>query len=231
MAKGKKRSRSGKTSSSKRKSVKAYTSKRQLGTRTAAVERNLKYAEKKNWDGSLDWIGNTNGTGGEASITPINCLSAIPLGTTANNRVGRRIHAKSLYITGRVFAQTNLVGTAAFRMVVFQDKQPNGALPTVTQVLESDHILSPLNLGNAKRFKVLADERGQMVSVDTIEGYLFERYIKLNLEIGFTNVAGAVDHTAVLTNGLYMLVFLGGWTVTSGSSFATMKTRLRFIDL
>lgn len=230
MAKGKKRSRSGKTSSSKRKSVKAYTSRRQLGTRTTAVERNLKFAEKKNFDGDINWLGTTNPS--EQAVAGTACLCAVPLGTSANNRVGRRIHCKSLYITARFFAPTNLVGAAAVRMIVFQDKQPNGAVPTVGQLLEADHILSPMNLGNAKRFKILADERlPTLLSVDTTEGVLIERYLKLNFEMGFTNVAGAIDGTAVLTNGIYMIMFLGGFTVTSGVALGTVKTRLRFVDL
>jgi len=205
----------------------------QHAARTAEIVRTMKYAEKKNKDTTLGPFAGTLAADQGAVAAPW-CLCVVAQGATANERIGRRIHAKSLFIRGRVLLPVTMTGAAGFRLVVFQDRTPNGALPTLGSVFEEDHILSPLNLGNSKRFKVLADEIGpssELMSVDTYEGFTFERYLKLNTEIGYVVGAGAGTYADVLTNGIYAVVFAGGANCGANAPSVEIRCRLRYVDL
>jgi len=225
-----KRHRKSKSGSSKRKSVKAYSGKKQAATRPATVNRNLKYAEKKSKDTQWTITGTLSPT--ETAIVPTTCLCTTSQGAGSDQRIGRRILVKSVYVRGRVFAPTTMTGAASFRMIIFQDKQPNGALAAPLDLLLANEFLSPLNLGNSKRFKVLADETldGRTISVDTVEGINFERYIKTNIDVGYVNGAGAGTEADVLTNGIYAMVFFGGFGAGATAPTGKLWFRIRYTD-
>lgn len=94
-----------------------------------------------------------------AGITPIS-LNNIGIGSLATNRLGMQISSKSVFfnITFQLGAAPT---TCAIRHMLVWDRQSNGALPTVAQVLQdaSTPMTSPLNLLNRSRFYVLVDER------------------------------------------------------------------------
>jgi len=223
-----KRSRKDKTS--RRKSVKAYRPKRQHATRTAAVERPLKYAEKKNIDTSL----NAAGTITENAVAPILSLVTTTQGAGAGNRIGRRILVKSIFIRGRVACAGNMTGVGFFRMIIVQDKDPNGAgAPAPNAILDNDIITSMQNLGNSKRFKILAEittPNGTSLSVDTDEGFLIERYIKTNIVVGYSNSAAAGTAADILSNAIWCLFYLGGGTTGSNPPNFNGSARVRFVD-
>jgi len=225
-----KRSKRSKSGSSKRKSVKAYTSKKQRATRTAAVERNLKYAEKKNIDTPFNLTGTLSPV--ETALTPTACLCVCSQGAAADERLGRRIRVKSIYVRGRISVPTNMTGSGMFRMIIFQDKQPNGSVPGATDLLQANEFVSPINLGNSKRFKILADETlgGILFSLDSDEGRTFERYIKTNIEVGYTNNILTGTAADVLTNGIYAMFFLGGFGAGVGAMVGRVYFRVRFVD-
>lgn len=225
-----KRERKSKKGSSKRKSIKAYSGKKQAATRVATVNRNLKYAEKKSKDTPFTMTGTLSPI--ETALVPTNCLCVISQGAGSDQRIGRRILVKSVYVRGRVFAPTTMTGAASFRMLVFQDKQPNGALAGATDLLIANEYLSPINLGNSKRFKILMDETldGRTISVDTNEGINFERYVKTNIEIGYVNGAGAGTEADVLTNGIYCIVFFGGFGAGATAPVGKLWFRIRYVD-
>jgi len=229
MGKGTKRAR--KSSSSKRRSVKQRSFKKQAAGRTTAVSRSLKYAEKKNIDTNL------GGAGGnvDTAYAPLLCLCVCKQGAGAMDRIGRRINVSSIFVRGKVWAGLTQSGPAHFRMIIFVDHDPNGVVPTAAQVLEQDNYNSFSNLGNSKRFKILAEitpENGELLSTDTMEGFTFSRYIKTNITVGYNNSAGAGAATDVLTNGIYAIVYCGGTSL--GSTIAPTlecKSRVRFTDM
>lgn len=224
---GKKRSR--KDSRLGRQTVKAYKPKRQAATRTAAVERPLKYAEKKNIDTSLT----ATGTITENALSPVLCLVVTTQGAGAKDRIGRRILVKSIFIRARVYCQSNMTGCGAFRMMVVQDKEPNGALAAVTAILETDHVASMANLGNSNRFKVLAEigtPDGCLMSNDSDEGFLIERYIKTNIVVSYTNSAAAGSALDVLTNSILLVTYLGTGSCVSNPPLMNGTARVRFVD-
>lgn len=113
-----------------------------------------------------------------APITPNNSnptnsrfllVNGVKQGTGINNRIGRRILMKSLYIRGTTYAiDSNQTPPWNMRMIVLFDKQHNGSSspPVITEVLkefdgfdttQTDYA-TPLNISNAARFSILLDK-------------------------------------------------------------------------
>jgi len=101
----------------------------------------------------------------------ISILNAVTIGSSMWNRVGRKVSMKSVYVQGFITASGNnaTVSDQFARIMIVYDKQPNGALPSISDVLQDQtngagdqHQTTPfsgLNLNNRDRFEVIADER------------------------------------------------------------------------
>lgn len=99
-------------------------------------------------------------------------LNIVTIGSSAWNRVGRKITLKSLYLQGCFVATGNLAASAGHfaRIVIIYDKQTNGALPSFNDVftdqinqtggdVKSNTVFSQINLNNRDRFEVILDKR------------------------------------------------------------------------
>lgn len=93
-------------------------------------------------------------------------LSNPVLGSDFNARIGRKIMNKSIYIRGFVGSEAGIsaagtvqnVSSMELRMILFVDLQPNGAVPVVTDLLNTASPASHLNLNNRDRFRILKDK-------------------------------------------------------------------------
>ena len=108
---------------------------------------------------------NTNG-----NITAVNLIQQ---GAGSWNRVGRKVHLKSvrICITATCFtaiaATTFDIESNRLRMILVWDKQPSGTLPTFDTIFgrtdqtgsESSTVNDPLRYDNTDRFRVLRDIR------------------------------------------------------------------------
>lgn len=129
------------------------------------------------------------------------------------------------YFTGTGATSTGL------RCIILYDKQTNGALPAVTDVLTSDTIMAAQNLDNAKRFIILADfypfddqSEGMALAGNNGTGVMYKKYIKMNLETMYAGNAGTIadiemGSLIIMTNG-------NGATIAAQSGIH----RIRFID-
>jgi hypothetical protein len=96
-------------------------------------------------------------------------LNGTQEGSSFYNRVGRRVTMKSLLIQGYFYPNGNATAnaTAYCRIMVVYDRQPNGAFPTLADVLTSytdagatsSTAQDQLNMNNRDRFRVLRDAR------------------------------------------------------------------------
>lgn len=96
-----------------------------------------------------------------ASVALIN---GVATGTDFNQRIGRRTQVKSIQIRG--FATPTTANTSGAvtqgnlcRVMVIEDKQTNGVLPAITDILDNSTATSMMNLNNRERFKVHLDEQ------------------------------------------------------------------------
>lgn len=188
-----------------------------------------------------------NATG---SVTPLNLIRA---GSTYVNRTGRRIEMQSIRINGQIepIPRTNTNNSDYVRVIIFYDRQTNGAVPLVADVLATTDqaaantttSYSGLNLNNRDRFTILMDYRCELPSYTNTTGvitapgfqdqtkeYTIDRYIKLK---GLLTQFKADSSPAVIgdiaTGGLFLLT-LGANTAGTEGWQGVFETRLRFTD-
>lgn len=123
--------------------------------------------------GELKFVDTTVGltASAVAGVVLSSSLNVIPEGNGESQRVGRKITIKRLGIRGSW--ENQLATTASnmdnrLRIVVYQDKQTNGAAATVTGILETATIDSFRNLANQGRFRILFDKTIAVRNTETV---------------------------------------------------------------
>lgn len=202
----------------------------QGATRPAAVQRMMKPSEKKNID--TDVATNVAGTLTELAMSPIVCINTCVAGAlAAGNRIGRNIVMKSVFIKGRIHSPPTMTGAGFLRYVIVYDRESNGGIPAVTDIFKENAIWTMQNLGNAYRFKVLADEKFQQpISPDDNEGILFERYIKCNLPVRYVDGAGVGTYADIVEGSLWMVTWCGGTSCATLAPYMWLRARVRYED-
>lgn len=169
------------------------------------------------------------------------------LGSDMTDRIGRKIQLKSFYIRGFVATEAALnavVGvnpTMQARMIIFVDLQPNGAVPVVTDLLNTASPASHLNLSNRDRFKIYCDKTfvfdPYLYSTTATQAYAsasnqifqIKKFKKINLEMVFNGTNGGT--IADITSGALYMFWIG--SVVSGANTdmnASVGTRVRYSD-
>lgn len=120
--------------------------------------------------------------------------------------------------------------TDTVRLIVYQDKQANGATIAVLDLLETANYQSFNNLSNSGRFRVLMDRTHTLVAASAIagpstgeDGMNFTFFKQLNMPIEFSAGAGVIAE--ICTNNIGVLAISRGGGVLLDSKF-----RLRFTD-
>lgn len=171
-------------------------------------------------------------TGSNQNGTMVNSICEVPQGTADASRVGGKINIVSVNM--HCIVSVDDVVSAQWsdgnvRMIVFQDKQANGAGATVTDILETANVLSFRNLDNVDRFVILADKiwtTGTVTSSDlhTSVGLKYYKWSKkVNIPVSYSGATGAVSE--IKSNNIGLLVI----------SVATLEnvnvtTRIRYTD-
>ncbi len=165
-------------------------------------------------------------------------INLIAQGVTESQRIGRKCVIRS--INWRFFMNLPEVAAAAsppqpdnVRVILFQDKQCNGAAATVTGILESADWQSFNNLANKSRFRILMDRGydltyqsaiGVSASSDWPAQVTSDTLFKTcNIPLEFDSTAGAL--TEIRSNNIGVLLMSQNGVSGFGSKF-----RLRFSD-
>lgn len=188
--------------------------------------------EKKFFDGELK-----DGPVTVSSVGVIleDSLVEIPQGTGESERLGRKCLVEGLALRGSVTSASGATPQGSddqVRIIVYQDKQTNGAAATVTDILESADWRSFNNLANSQRFRILHTEMltfnvtavGQSAAgtFATLERtFMFDVYKKCNLELEFSNTTGAI--TELKSNNIGILAIS-----RAGATSIDFKWRVRF---
>ncbi len=167
-------------------------------------------------------------------------MNKIAQGVTESQRVGRKCSIKSIYWKYRVdmpevdeVASPNT--TEQVRVILFLDKQCNGATATAAGILEeAGEVHSFRNLANQGRFTILHDKlttmnwrtlasssAGNVSSAEVITEHVF--YKKCNFPIEFDSTTGAI--TEIRSNNIGVLL-----VSKVGTGGFMSKMRLRFSD-
>ncbi len=175
----------------------------------------------------------TNGT-----IIEDSC-NGIAQGVTEVQRIGRKCTIKNInwrfaFILPNSASES--LGDETVRLILYLDKQANGAAATATDILESDDFQSFNNLANKSRFRTLMDRTydlnaqagmGNGTANDTASFSIQDTFFKkCNIPIEFDSTTGAI--TEVRSNNIGVLLLSRDGSNTS-ASFES-KMRLRFSD-
>lgn len=159
---------------------------------------------------------------------PTTLLNGLIPDSTATGRIGRKVVMKSLYIRWSAqLAPTSIQG-APVRIIVFYDKQANGAAAGVTDVLLANAFNSPNNLSNRDRFVVLSDELTEPISVQNNFAVSGVIYKKINLEVMFN--AGTAGTIADITSGSVYIMAAQSSTIATAAPTVSFRSRIRYTD-
>lgn len=185
--------------------------------------------ELKFWDVTV----NSAGVGSAGLVHP--SMNLIPQLITESGRIGRKCTIKS--INWRM--QHQLPGSASglpgetLRVILFLDKQCNGATASVSDILANADYQSFNNLANKDRFRTLMD---RVVDINETSGadngagsnYLTQVesdsfFMKCDIPIEFSSTTGAI--TEIRSNNIGVLLISRADTMDFQS-----EMRLRFTD-
>lgn len=185
----------------------------------------------------------------QANTTGSIVLLANPvLGSDFNQRIGRKIILKSVYIRGYISQEGAdaasigiFAGTQLARLIIFADMQPNGASPALTDLLVEATSCSQLNLNNRDRFKIYCDKQfvldpylvtttvQQSLGCASNQGRPVKKYKKLNLEMIFNATNGGT--IADINSGALYMCWVGNRAAGVGTDCqARVSTRVRYAD-
>ncbi len=168
-----------------------------------------------------------------------NSLCQIAQGVGENQRVGRKCTVKSIDWRWEIaLAAQDAVAVAntgdAIRVIIFVDKQANGAGAGVTDILETASWQSFYNLANQMRFVILLDElvslnqntlasdgAGVVSTTGMVRDYKWHHECDIPLE--FSSTTGTLSEIRSNNIGLLKISALGVAQLNS-------KFRLRFAD-
>ncbi len=161
----------------------------------------------------------------------------IAQGVTEVQRIGRKCTIKGINwrfnITLSTTADTD-TGKEVVRLILYLDKQCNGATAAVGDILETSDYQSFNNLANKSRFRTLMDRTydlnasggaGNGTANDTLAIEINDTFFKrCNIPLEFDAVGGVI--TALKTNNIGVLILgkIGGVAIFQS------KMRLRFSD-
>ncbi len=155
-------------------------------------------------------------------------LTNIAVGDTKVLRNGDNIKIESIHIKGLLLINASSANSHIRVMLVY-DKQTNGAIYTLANLLEdvtiSDSVVSALNTDNKYRFNILYDKIHTLNRESGAQSKTFEIFRKVNKPIRYSTAAGDITD---LRSGSYSLVMLQD--IVTNEPTTTVFARLIFID-
>lgn len=157
-------------------------------------------------------------------------LNGIARGDALNERIGRKVMLKSITFRG-IAESTGGTGVAQMgRLIVVYDKQTNATEPAITDILDSAHAASLMNLSNSNRFKVLIDvmipiRDRTSTNGDSVPVY---EYRNLNLPMHFNS--GDAGTVGDIISGAIWAIGVGNVAVGATDGNLSFRSRVRYTD-
>lgn len=227
-----------------RKSVKrlpAFESRRQTNVARVAVVSSFRTSGPKDELKFHDLDIDDASIAAAGTIAEDNCVE-IAQGTTESTRIGRKAVVRRISWRYEIILASQTVVTTTsetVRVILYQDKQCNGATATPALILASDDYQAFNLISNKNRFKILFDRlhvlkcpsgsgRGTTDTLafgeDRIRVQMFLK--KLNIPIEYDNSVTTGDIASIRSNCIGVLLLSQTGALTSLLS----KMRIRFTD-
>lgn len=155
-------------------------------------------------------------------------------GVGPNEHVGRAVECTSLSWKWSSSYAATTAGSSPMRLLVVYDRQPNAALPAVTDIVNQDYINAHMNLANNKRFLVIVNEEFEGMSIQGPNaffksGYVsFKRRFNGTLRTEFNDVNGGT--IADITTGSYVALTWQNGQLITANPVDTLDFRFRYTD-
>lgn len=206
------------------KGKKKVVRRRKKVTSSALVSR-VQKLERKTAGVEYKYLDTTTASASLSQSPALVQLTNMAQGDGVSQRSGDSITVVSILVKA-VFTTQTAGDNNFIRCLLVQDRQTNGAIATIGDVLldasAQDNIVSPLNLDNKHRFRVLADRYFE-VNDQGVNAALWHEYKKCNIKIRYDANAG--DITDLSSNSLFLM------TLGYGSTGDVQSiVRIRFLD-
>lgn len=162
-------------------------------------------------------------------------LNPVPQGVTTTSRTGKKIQMKSLQCRG-ILQNGTTTGISQAAFMIVYDRRPAGALPAITDILNSVSPNSFLNDTNSSRFKILkrVDEtmigNASTLTTDSValEIDFFMKFPKKYSVVSYKALGtGAI---ADIDEGAIYILTMGGNVAGTAASALNCGFRLRYYD-
>lgn len=168
-------------------------------------------------------------TAGAVTWSAGTLLNGIAPGSTASNRIGRKVHGKSLLFRYSLRLAATSTGGSPVRILIVYDKQANAAAPAITDILTTDEMRYPNNLSNRDRFVTIFDHYTEPVSANanaSTASVLFKRF---DLETMFN--AGAAGTIGDITSGSIYVFAAQTSSIATANATIDFAARYRYTDI
>jgi len=184
-----------------------------------------------------------------AAPPALTLLNGIQTGSGFFNRIGSRIEMKSLHVRG-VISNIATGVQCLLRMLIFYDRQPNGAAPAYTTLMQSRDqtgaattgSVSEINLDQRDRFVMIRDKTWFAPSATNTTGVLtngpnypgndqeldIDMFISLKGLLTHFNATANPATIAEINSGALFVTFVTGGTTATWQ--ASVGFRLRYDD-
>lgn len=205
-------------------------------TQPVIIKRKKKTALGATWRDSIekkniDFDSNTFTIPNLTRTMSIACVNPVAQGSTGTEYVGRKLMMKSLNFRFEIYPDSTGNGGDGtfFRCLLVYDRDTNGALPAITDIMTIDDQLSYMNLDNTKRFVTIYDKMKNWQSFAQNSSITFKGNIKLHHIMKFKGATASV--TDITQGGIYLLFSQGGNYDSSGLvPQLYWRSRVRFVD-
>lgn len=167
------------------------------------------------------------------SITLVNTVAQ---GASVNQRIGKKFWMKSIQLRGAINVNAAGVLNNVANLLVY-DKRPTGALPVITDILNTVSSASFNNDANSGRFRIIRRWDKVLAGGSTLattplldSGYKnFDYYVKLNLPT--VNKAAGTGAIGDIEEGALYFVTVGNVAAGTAAANTSAGFRMRFKDL
>nr|QXP07737.1 MAG: putative capsid protein [Arizlama virus] len=181
---------------------------------------------------ALGAIGTVAGVEPAAAYTGMTEINCVTQGTTVATRVGNKCIIKSAHIRTSFVAGAAV--TAEIRSLLVYDRQPNGAFPAISAILQSQPsgltaAYSGVNIANKSRFLILRD---QFFNIDVAQSLVHhvDWYCKGRWEAEFGAQAGAPGAIGDFKTGALLMIAFYTYAVGGVPSINACESRIRYYD-
>lgn len=180
--------------------------------------------------GYSDLAGATYALDTTGSVT---LLATVANGTSVTTRIGKKIAWKGLQIRGYALAKSAAVWNDCAVIIVY-DRRPRGALPAVTDILDTASSQSMNKDANSGRFQIVRrwdfDLVGNTTTFESNTVHSFDQYVDLKGRKCVYEAAGTGAIGDISEGALY-LVTVGNQAAGTSAADLNVTCRTRFIDI